>query len=48
MKNDRNIVLLNAAGALRDYMEAADIADHAQALSFRPMTRDGLVAYRND
>ena len=41
-KNERNIILLDAAGAVLEYMEAAGITDDAQGPLFRPMTRDGL------
>jgi len=41
-KNERNIILLDAAGAVLKYIEAAGIADDAQGPLFRPMTRDGL------
>ena len=41
-KNERNIILLDAAGAMLEYIEAPGIADDAQGPHFRPMTRDGL------
>ena len=38
---ERNIILLDAAGAVLDYIDAAGIADDIEGPLFRPMTPDG-------